>query len=222
MNRKLIGGVASGIANYLNIDPLWIRLLFVAAFFDLFFLPGSFSGVSFVAYVVLWFITPGSVALAEDKTVKKLYRNPDKKVIGGVAGGIAAYFGADETIIRLLFVISVIFFGTGVLLYIILWAIVPEAKTLTEKMQMQGEPVTLSNIEQNIKKNFAANENGEENTLVKILLFPFRLIATIFTAITKALGPLAVFVLDVIRIGAGVLLIVMSVSFIIGFIAGFS
>jgi phage shock protein PspC (stress-responsive transcriptional regulator) len=218
ISRKVVGGVAAGIANHFNIDPLWIRLLFVGAFFDLFFLPGSLSGVSLITYIVLWIITPGSSTLPEDKTVKKLYRNPDKKVISGVAGGIAAYFGADETVVRLMFVLSVVFFGTGLLLYFILWAIVPEAKTITEKMQMQGEPVTLSNIEHNIKKNFEANENGEESTLLKILLFPFRVIAAIFQAVMKVLGPLAVFILDVIRIGAGVLLIVISVAFIISLV----
>jgi phage shock protein PspC (stress-responsive transcriptional regulator) len=218
MTHKVVAGVASGIANHFGVDPLWIRLLFVGTFFDLFFLPGSLSGVSLITYIVLWIITPGSASLPEDKTVKKLYRNPDKKVISGVAGGIAAYFGADETVIRLMFVLSVVFFGTGLLLYFILWAIVPEAKTITEKMQMQGEPVTLSNIEHNIKKNFEPNNNGEETTLVKILLFPFRVIATIFQAVMKVLGPLTVFILDVIRIGAGVLLIVISVALIISLI----
>ncbi|MDO1446823.1 PspC domain-containing protein [Rhodocytophaga aerolata] len=218
LTRKVAGGVASGIANYFNIDPLWIRLLFVGTFFDLFFLPGSLSGVSLITYIVLWVVTPGSATLPEDKAVKKLYRNPDKKVISGVAGGIAAYFGIDETIIRLMFVLSVVFFGTGLLLYFILWAIVPEAKTITEKMQMQGEPVTLSNIEHNIKKNFEANENGEESTLLKILLFPFRLVAIVFGAIIKAVGPLTMFILAMIRVSAGVLLIVISVAFIISLV----
>jgi phage shock protein PspC (stress-responsive transcriptional regulator) len=218
ISRKVAGGVAAGIANYFNVDPLWIRLLFVGTFFDLFFLPGSLSGVSLITYIVLWIVTPGSAALQEDKAVKKLYRNPDKKVISGVAAGIAAYFGVDETIIRLMFVLSVVFFGTGLLLYFILWAIVPEAKTITEKMQMQGEPVTLSNIEQNIKKNFEANENGEESTLLKILLFPFRLVAIVFGAIAKVAGPLAVFILSIIRIGAGVLLVVISVALIISLV----
>lgn len=218
INRKLLGGVASGIAHYFTIDPLWVRLLFLAAFFDLFFLPGSFSSVSFLTYVILWLVVPGSNTLQEDKTVKKFYRNPSQKTIGGVASGIAAYFGTDVTIIRLVFVLGFVFFGTGLLLYLILWAITPEAKTITEKMQMQGEPVTLSNIEQNIKKNFAADENGDENTLVKILLFPFRLIATVFGGISRMLGPIALFLLDVIRVGAGVLLIAISVSLIISLI----
>jgi phage shock protein PspC (stress-responsive transcriptional regulator) len=215
INRKLLGGVASGIAHYFTIDPLWIRLLFCAAFFDMFFLPGSFSSLSFVTYVILWLVVPGSTSLQEDKTFKKFYRNPDQKTIGGVASGIAAYFGVDVTIVRLIFVLGFIFFGTGLLLYLILWAITPVAKTITEKMQMQGEPVTLSNIEQNIKKNFAPDENGDENTLVKILLFPFRLIATVVGGISKALGPIALFGLDVIRVGAGLLLVVISTSLFI-------
>jgi phage shock protein PspC (stress-responsive transcriptional regulator) len=215
ISRKLLGGVAAGIAHYFTIDPLWIRLLFCAAFFDFFFLPGSFSSVSFITYVILWLVIPGSTTLQEDKTIKKFYRNPDQKTIGGVASGIAAYFGVDVTIVRLIFVLGFIFFGTGLLLYLILWAITPVAKTITEKMQMQGEPVTLSNIEQNIKKNFAADENGEESTLVKILLFPFRLIATIVGGISRAVGPIALFGLDVIRVGAGILLVVIAVSIFI-------
>ncbi|QHT66085.1 PspC domain-containing protein [Rhodocytophaga rosea] len=216
INRKLLGGVASGIAHYFTIDPLWVRLMFCAAFFDMFFLPGSFSSISFISYVILWMVVPGTTTLQEDKTIKKFYRNPDQKTIGGVASGIAAYFGVDVTIVRLIFVLGFIFFGTGLLLYLILWAITPVAKTITEKMQMQGEPVTLSNIEQNIKKNFAPDENGEESNLIKILLFPFRLIATIVGGISKALGPIALFGLDMIRVGAGLLLVIFTVSLVVG------
>lgn len=221
LRRKLIGGVASGIGHYLTVDPLWIRLVFLFSLVDLFFLPGSFSSIAFITYVVLWIVVPGSSVLEEDKGVKKLYRNPDKRTVGGVASGIASYFGVDETVIRLLFVVSIFFFGGGILLYLILWAIVPEAKTITEKMQMQGEPVTLSNIEQNVKKNFQPSENGEESTLIKILLFPFRVIAAVFSALSQALGPIAYFLLDAIRVAAGVVLITGSVFLLIALCIAF-
>ena len=87
-----------------------------------------------------------------------MYRNPDDKVLGGVASGIGAYFGVDVVIIRLLFIILLFFGGTGLILYIIFWIILPEATTITDKMEMQGEPVTLRNIETNIKKSLRVGE----------------------------------------------------------------
>src|SRR5690606_21398816 len=86
----------------------------------------------------------------------------------------------------------------------------PEARTITDKMQMQGEPVTLSNIESNIKKNFNIKEGEPENTLMKIILFPFRLIGLLLTAIGKVLDPLS----DVIRILVGVVIILAGVSMV--------
>ena len=82
---------------------------------------------------------------------KRVYRNPDDKVLGGVCSGIAAYFDFDPMWLRLAFVLAVIFGGSGLLLYIILWIIIPEAKTLSEKMEMRGEAVNISNIERNVK-----------------------------------------------------------------------
>jgi phage shock protein PspC (stress-responsive transcriptional regulator) len=217
LNRKLVGGVASGIANYFRVDPLWIRLLFLATLLDLLALPGSLSGPTFIAYVILWLVVPGTyVSPEEDQKVKKLYRDPDTRVIGGVSAGIAAFFGIDATVVRLLFVLSIFFFGTGVLLYFILWAITPEARTLTERMRMQGEPVTLSNIEYNIKRGLREDDSREEGLLVRILLFPFRVIAAIFSAITRSLAPIALFLLEAIRVAAGLLLLVIAVSMFFG------
>lgn len=208
--RRVIGGVAAGIANYFQIDPIWIRLIFLLLFVNVFF--GGLSGIIFITYIVLWIILPASDQLEEDVKTKKIYRNPDDKVLGGVAGGLASYFGAEVTVIRLLFVLSIFLGGTGLILYIILWIITPEARTITDKMQMQGEPVTLSNIEQNVKKSLNVKE-GEENLLVKVLLFPFRLIALIIAAIGKILGPLLNFMVDAIRVFAGVIILIIGLSF---------
>lgn len=198
--RRILGGVAAGIAHYFGIDPLWVRLVTVLLFLNIFI--GAFSGVIMIAYIVLWIVVPGSHDLGEDADIKKMYRDPDNRVLGGVASGIAAYFGTDATIIRLLFVISMFLGGSGLIFYIILWIITPEAKSITEKMQMQGEPVTLSNIEQNVKESL--NVKGEEESaLVKILLFPFRVIAAIFSAIGNLLGPASKFLVEALRVFAG-------------------
>ncbi len=87
---------------------------------------------------------------AETKTRKRLYRDPDNKVLGGVCGGIGAYFNIDPVWIRVAFVIALFLFGSGPLLYIILWIVIPEAFTTTEKLEMRGEPVNISNIEKSI------------------------------------------------------------------------
>ena len=213
-NRKLFAGVLSGIAYYFNVDPLWIRLLYVLLFFGIWILP-SIGGFLFIAYIVMWIIVPASDELKEERKIKKMYRDPDGKVLGGVASGIAAYFGVDVVIIRLLFFASIFIAGTGVILYIILWIILPEAKTLTDKMEMQGQPVTLSNIESNIKKSLNVTE-GDENILVKILLFPFRLIAALFEFLSRALGPFMSFLVEALRVVIGVLLAIMGISGVLG------
>lgn len=81
---------------------------------------------------------------------KRVMRDVDNRVLGGVASGLAAYFNIDVIWVRLLF-IALMFAGFGVLLYIILWLVVPAARTTTEKLQMRGKPVTLSNIETFVK-----------------------------------------------------------------------
>jgi phage shock protein PspC (stress-responsive transcriptional regulator) len=211
--RKVLGGVAAGIAHYFKTDPLWIRFCFLIFFFaDAF---ASFGTITLVTYIVLWIVLPGNSTLTQSEKIKKLFRNPDDKVIGGVSGGIAAYFGTDSTAIRLLFVLSIFLGGSGFLIYIILWIITPEAKTLTDKMQMKGEPVTLTNIESSIKKNFSVDESGEESVLLKIILFPFRLIAVVINALGRALGPFLKLLGELARVFAGLLLILIGGAFVL-------
>lgn len=82
---------------------------------------------------------------------KKLYRDGDDKFLGGVASGIAHYFDVDVIWIRLAFILFFIGGGFSLLLYIILWILLPEAKTTAEKLQMEGEPVNIDNIEKKIR-----------------------------------------------------------------------
>ncbi|MCZ2101045.1 MAG: PspC domain-containing protein [Chitinophagales bacterium] len=80
-------------------------------------------------------------------TGKKLFRNMDDKKIAGVCSGISAYFGIEDPIwVRLIFVLLFFTIGSGVLVYLILWAMMPEAKTASDKLSMRGEPTTVSNI----------------------------------------------------------------------------
>ncbi len=167
-NDKFIGGVCSGIANYLDVDPTIVRILFAILFFA--------TGVGFLAYIILWIVLPSRDL--EGQPGKRLYRNPDDRILGGVAGGLAAYFNKSAKTIRLIFaapillsvLISVLrgfrwnydidlfwnigfgsFTGTFILIYVILWIILPEANTDYEKMEMRGETVDINRIRQNVK-----------------------------------------------------------------------
>ena len=98
----------------------------------------------------------------EEKTPKRLFRDPDNKVIGGVCSGIAAYFGWDVTILRILLIILAFpIFWNGafiikgiVLFYIIAWIIIPEANTATDKLSMKGMKVNVENIGKTVTDGF--------------------------------------------------------------------
>ncbi len=83
----------------------------------------------------------------EYKTGRRLFRDPDDQMIGGVCSGLAAYFGIEEVIwVRVAFAIAGFGAGIGVPLYLLLWAIVPEAKTPKDFLAMRGEPINVKNI----------------------------------------------------------------------------
>ncbi|MEL6559792.1 MAG: PspC domain-containing protein [Bacteroidota bacterium] len=219
-SRRLLGGVASGIARYFKVDPIWIRiLLLVVLIFPFFsFTLGSLSFLAFITYIILWIVLPGK-EFEDDQKFKKLYRNPDGKVLGGVSSGLANYFGIDKIAVRILFVIGIFAGFAGPIIYIILWIITPEASSITEKLEMQGEPVTLSTIESNIKKELNEEDvNGEESTFAKVLLFPFRLIAIIIKGISRFFAPFLRFLVDTIRILCGIFLFAVGFFLIVGMI----
>jgi phage shock protein PspC (stress-responsive transcriptional regulator) len=212
--RKLLGGVCAGLAHNLGFDPLWVRLVFLLLFLGIGpITAGFFSGVTFILYIACWIAFPANTMLEEDERIRKFYRNPDGKVMGGVLSGIASYTGWDLGMLRLVSVLSIFLFGSGLIIYVVLWAIAPEAKTLTDKMQMSGEPITLENIESNIKKTFNVDDKTE-NAISKLLLLPFRVASQVF----KALGPFAEFLVSAGRIFVGG---IMSFTGIVMIIASF-
>lgn len=169
---KLVGGVCSGLAAYLNTDPAIVRILFAIITF------GGF-GLGFLIYILLWIFLP--TKSLEGYSGKRLYRNPDDRILGGVAGGLAAYFNRSPKTIRLIFaaplilniILSIftgwdhgfdifpnIFFGsltsTFIVIYVILWIVLPEARSNYEKMEMRGEKVDLNSIRQNVQEGMGS------------------------------------------------------------------
>lgn len=169
-NEKILGGVCSGIAAYFRIDPTIVRLLFVVFFFS--------GGAGFLLYILFWIILP-SKPLNHISSTKRLYRNPEEKVVAGVASGIATYFDIAIWIPRIIFamplVIGIIssllgsalwfefnpfpgfifgsFGGTLFVVYAVLWAVIPEAKSASEKLEMRGEKVDLNTIKNTIQED---------------------------------------------------------------------
>lgn len=84
---------------------------------------------------------------------KRLYRDPMDRIIGGVCSGLGAYFHVDPVWVRIIFVIAT-FSGVSPLVYLILWIIIPPARTASERLEMRGEPVNISNIERIIREEF--------------------------------------------------------------------
>lgn len=84
---------------------------------------------------------------------KRLYRDPKDRIIGGVCSGLGAYFHIDPVWVRIIFVIATIS-GVSPLVYLILWIIMPPARTTSERLEMRGEPVNISNIEKIIREEF--------------------------------------------------------------------
>ncbi len=106
--------------------------------------------------------TPEDISNAEGPTTRdkfsspgyhRMYRDPDHRAIGGVCAGIAAYWDMELWLVRLIFLILG-FMGVGILIYLILYIVLPEAKTTTEKIEMKGHPVNIHNITESVKKEF--------------------------------------------------------------------
>jgi phage shock protein PspC (stress-responsive transcriptional regulator) len=99
---------------------------------------------------------------ASSGSTKKLYRDKENSFLGGVLSGLGHYFGVDPLWLRIIMVILFFGFGTGLVLYIILWVLIPEAVTTSQKLEMKGEPINITNIEKKVKAGF--NEISDKIT----------------------------------------------------------
>jgi len=159
-NNKILGGVCSGIAAYFGIDPVIVRIVFIV------------SGVGFLAYILLWMFVPESNTV-QNGVRKRLYRNPDGKILGGVCSGVGSYFDVNPWLPRFIFLIPFITFifrwghfgpltfpnflsfsfsPGSFIIYIILWLVIPEATTTAEKLEMKGEKVDMNSIKNSVLK----------------------------------------------------------------------
>lgn len=175
-NDKIIAGVCSGLAHYFKMDPVWMRIIFLLLF-----------SVLFWVYLILWIVL--KPANLDTNIAKRLYRNPTDKLLGGVCGGIAAYFKIDSWIPRVLFLvpfmlnvmgmISIPFFPWNrifddvdfnwsinlgvVIFYGVLWIIIPKAVSVKQKLEMMGEEAYIKSIRETVSENVANVKSKTDN-----------------------------------------------------------
>jgi len=177
--NKILGGVCSGIANYFGLEPLLVRILWI-----------FLVGVNVLGYLILWIAVPSSSDREVGGVRKRLFRDIDNKIVGGVCAGLSKYFGIRVGIVRLLFLIPFIrfifnfkhihlfqfwdspdfpnffditFSPGAVFVYIVLWLVLPEAKTSADKLEMVGEKVDLNSIKNTIQNDMEGFSKRAQN-----------------------------------------------------------
>lgn len=151
------------------------------------------------------------------KVTKKLYRDKDNGMVGGVLAGLGHYFGVDKVWLRIFVLILVCFYGTGILAYLILWIVMPEAVTTTEKLEMQGDPITISNIEKKVREEFEVVSEKFKNANYDKMGNQAK------AGITKAAGSLGDVFISIFKVFAkilGILLIMSSLPVLVCLLIG--
>ncbi|MFW5663678.1 MAG: PspC domain-containing protein [bacterium] len=149
----------------------------------------------------------------EEKTQKRLFRDPDDKYLAGVAGGLGAFLNLDPVWIRAAFVLFTFVYGFGPVLYIILWIVVPKATTTAERLEMRGEKVNISNIEKSIREELnEIRDNLKEFSQDTRESFKSRSKKNRSSDASKRL-------IRALAIAAGVILLVFAFSMLIGVIS---
>src|SRR5690554_4717787 len=101
----------------------------------------------------------------DNKRVRKLYRDPDSKILGGVCSGIGHYFNIDPVWMRILFIVLVFFYGVSILIYPILWIIIPKAVSPSQILEMKGIPVNINNIEKEVRDSLGKYIESSKKTI---------------------------------------------------------
>ena len=128
------------------------------------------------------------------KTRGKLYRDPDNRQIGGVAAGIAAWFGIDPVWVRLIFAAFTLFYAVGIIVYAVLWLILPVAQTTSEKLEMQRQSININTLRNELASagtGIQRTGNSVLHSLGTFVRFVTEVVARLFNLIFKVLGRLA-------------------------------
>ena len=152
---------------------------------------------------------------------KRLYRDPENSIIGGVCGGLGAYFNIDPVIFRLLFVVFFFAGGASILVYIVLWIALPQALTAGQKLEMRGEKVNVSNIEKKVREEYEnVKENVKENVSKAKESETFKKTKKATNDFFEVLGKILLVAVKVILIIIGAAFVMGGLGLLIGLISG--
>ena len=147
------------------------------------------------------------------KENRKLYRDPENAIFGGVAAGLAAYFGIETWIVRLLLVILTFPIQVILIIYIILWIVLPKAVTSAQRLEMRGEKVTVSSIEKSVKEEY---ESVKDNVKRVSQSKEFERTKNVFGEILHVIGQILLVILKIILVIIGIAFIIAGIAAIMG------
>lgn len=145
----------------------------------------------------------------EAKSPRKLYRDLDRSILGGVSAGIATYFNIPVILVRLCFILFTIFYGITILVYLVLWIGIPAALTSRQKLEMKGAKINIPNLEKNVKESF--NQIKNSGKVEKICQKAGHTFSEVLNALGNAIYKIGDILLKVIA----VLLIVLAILILI-------
>ncbi len=146
---------------------------------------------------------------------RRLYRDPDNRVIAGVCSGLGAYFNIDPVVMRILFVVLLFGNGIGLIAYLVLWVAVPRAQNSAQRLEMRGREVNISNIERTIREDSPEGKVTAPGTDVQVVAAP----KTKRTSGDNVLYDIMKGVFKIAVIVLGIVLIVTGFMGLLGFIS---
>ena len=157
-------------------------------------------------------------------STRKLYRDTENAYIGGVSSGLSHYFDIDPLWIRIAWVVLFFGAGTGILVYILLWILMPAAETTSEKLAMSGKPVNITNIEEKVKEGFSNVKESLDGVADRISNVDYDRVGNTVKHKSRsffgALGSVIMFFFTIFAKFIGIILIIVGVSTLIGLIIG--
>ena len=144
----------------------------------------------------------------KETRTRKIFRHPDEKILGGVCGGLGAYFNVDPVLFRLGFLLTMFIGGFGFFVYLILWVIAPLADGASDHLEMYGEPVTAGTIGRAVASKIedtVTNKNNQ-STVRKILAG----IGTVFGVFIEVLKRIFIVLDKIIKPLIGIIFLILG------------
>jgi len=123
VEERKIAGICVGLGEYFDLDPVFFRLFFLASLL--------FGGLGAVAYLILWIMVPEKTgAQGEPRPVRRLVLSDSDRKMMGVCGGLGEWLEIDPILVRVAFILLALMGGLGILVYIVLWLLIPRPSTV--------------------------------------------------------------------------------------------